>query len=165
MTRYGYLTTEKKDADEYAFSYISKDSEDQTLITFPKTPARSQRMGIFETDTTTMDFTCIRKLPKSKLPKVTTSFSIYESDDGEILVFENESFNNSDSQAVFVIPKSRDGLEGQRVQVVTEYKKLDWKEFVLADLIVEAKAGSGDDDEGNGIVDGEENTKTIHEEM
>lgn len=112
-----------------------------------------------------MDFTCIRKLPKSKLPKVTTSFSIYESDDGEILVFENESFNNSDSQAVFVIPKSRDGLEGQRVQVVTEYKKLDWKEFVLADLIVEAKAGSGDDDEGNGIVDGEENTKTIHEEM
>ncbi len=72
-------------------------------------------------------------------PKITTSFSSYESDNDEILLFENPKFENPDEEAVFVVLKkdNEKGLEGAQVFAVTRYEDLDWSKWLLVDSVLD----------------------------
>jgi len=57
-------------------------------------------------------------------------------------VFENEDFNNTQREGVFLADKGAG--EGGTVFVVTQFQDVDWNKMVLVDLVVEAVEDKGE---------------------
>ena len=73
---------------------------------------------------------------------ITSKLSTVSTDDGEILVFENEDFNNTQREGVFLADKGAG--EGGTVFVVTQFQDVDWNKMVLVDLVVEEVEDKGE---------------------